>query len=378
MRAHRWMEKGPLIGAADHRRSDPIYLHRLFDAVVPRVRAATSWSRLDRRVSDPAETIKLFLWSWSTAAFYIAAIMGALWVRNTRVAKREWFDINNLDRARPILRYVTPTLIGTAFGCATLFIIALVEGPGFETSFKSVGEVMHQSLPWFPLAMVMAFVAVVLSDANLSDGQLRWRKILIRGMCGGLAMALVGLLTGSIIIPEGIESFARARSLVIDSKVHAAGIEVILFIAVQIGLIASVLCVSIQVSEFYTLGSRCLAGKHVAAVTRQGPVFSMFFDPAGHAALLSTDGAGTGPSQALCQGEWQQFPEGTAVKWTTGKEEDPSQGGRVRPDFGLRRFTDLRRIRGTLLRCGRVHRSGALGSQSPMTCEQGQYRRPVR
>ena len=42
-----------LIGAADHSRSDPIYLHRLFDAVVPRVRAATSWSRLDRRVSDP-------------------------------------------------------------------------------------------------------------------------------------------------------------------------------------------------------------------------------------------------------------------------------------------------------------------------------------
>ena len=51
------------------------------------------------------------------------------------------------------------------------------------------------------------------------------------------------------------------------------------------------------------------------------------------------------------------------------KRGNPSQGGRVRPDFGLWQFTDLRRIRGTLL--GAASTLSCAGSQSPMTCEQG-------
>jgi hypothetical protein len=278
----------------------------------------------------PKETIKLFLWSWSTAAFYIAAIMGALWVRNTQVAKREWFDINNLERARPILRYATPTLIGTAFGCATLFIIALAEGPGFQTSLKSVGEVMHQSLPWFPLAMVMAFIAIVLSDTNLADNRLRWRKILIRGICGGLAMAIVGFLTSTMIVHSDIAAFAGAHRLAVPREVEKVEPYVSLFVAAQICLLASVLCVSVQVSELYTVGTRSLVGKRAQAVARQGPIFSVFFGPAGQACLLPANASDCSPAHALCEGQWQQFPEGTVVKWTTTDEHQCKAG-----DLGL-------------------------------------------
>jgi hypothetical protein len=264
----------------------------------------------------PTEKIATFLWLWSTAAVYMAAIMGALCVRGARVAKRQWFDINNLERDRPLLRYVTPTLIGTAFGCATLFIIALGQGPGFETSFKSVGEVMHLSLPWFPLAMVMACIALVLSDTNWRGDRLGWRKMFVRGISGGLAMALVGLVTSYIVIPEAVVNLAEQRSLVPNTRVHQASIYVSLFIAIQIGLTASILCVGVQVSEFSTARTPSLAGKDVQAVAPQGPVFSMFFDPAGSVSLFSANASEVSRAHPLCQGRWQQFPEGTVVKWT--------------------------------------------------------------
>lgn len=270
----------------------------------------------------PRETIGLFMWSWTTALFYFAAIIGSLWVRNTRVARREWFDINNLDRARPIPRYVAPTLVGTALGSAALFIIAFLGGPGFKSSFTdSVGEAMHEALPWFPLAMVMALIAVVLSDADLGDERLRWRKIMVRSLCGGLVMGLVAYVDSRMIVYFWISGA--------PAEVIKVGRHLSLFHAAQIGLFAAVLCGIVQVSELYTARARSLVGKRLKAVTWQGPMFCMSFDPAGQAALLSTNGSGA--PHALCQGEWQQFPEGTAVKWTTGKEEIRRKAGA----FGL-------------------------------------------
>ena len=93
----------------------------------------------------PSQPFEIYVWSLSTAAFYIAAIFGALSVRNTRIANRIWFDLNNLDRDRPILRYVTPTLMGAALGCLTLFAIALVGGPGFKPEIVTaqVGDLVQ-------------------------------------------------------------------------------------------------------------------------------------------------------------------------------------------------------------------------------------------
>ena len=75
-------------------------------------------------------------------------LYGELWrtrVRNARIARREWFDINDFRRERPLLRYVTPILVGTAFGAATLSIIAVIGGPGFKASFGEAGNAIRIS-----------------------------------------------------------------------------------------------------------------------------------------------------------------------------------------------------------------------------------------
>src|SRR5262249_161777 len=181
----------------------------------------------------PPDLIGLFLWSWTTAFFYFAAILGSLWVRNSRIAKREWFNINNLERARPIPRYVTPTLVGTVLGCVALFIIAFLGGPGFKSPFSdSVVEAMQESLPWFALAMLVALIAVVLCDSDLGEDRHRWRRIIVRSVCGGAAMALVAYLDGGMIISSRIPLGAPAA-------VTQAGNYLSIFLAAQIGLFAS-------------------------------------------------------------------------------------------------------------------------------------------
>ncbi|MGZ9092215.1 MAG: hypothetical protein ACXW3T_11680, partial [Rhodoplanes sp.] len=70
---------------------------------------------------------------------------------------------------------------------------------------------------------------------------------------------------------------------------------------------------------------------YLRVLTRQGPAFSVFFDPSGKASLLSEAEAGIEPQQELRQGRWQHFPEGTAVKWKGRRAGDGDTLG----DFGL-------------------------------------------
>ncbi|MGZ8371390.1 MAG: hypothetical protein ACXW3G_00420, partial [Rhodoplanes sp.] len=162
----------------------------------------------------PSQPFEIYVWSLSVAAFYLAAIFGSLSVRNTRIAGRAWFDLNNLDRDRPILRYVTPTLVGAALGCITLFIIALVGGPAFKPSIGNFSEAFVQSAPWFPLAIFMAFIAVAVSDTQVIDGRSWWRKMIVNSVCGASVMILVGFLIGHIVISSSLSDLT-ANSLIL-------------------------------------------------------------------------------------------------------------------------------------------------------------------
>jgi hypothetical protein len=278
----------------------------------------------------PSQPFEIYVWSLSTAAFYIAAIFGALSVRNTRIANRIWFDLNNLDRDRPILRYVTPTLMGAALGCITLFAIALVGGPGFKRATLDFGEAFVQSAPWFALAVFMAFIAVAVADTQVIDDRFWRRKIIVNALCGAAVMVLVGFLNSQVVISNLLKARA-GQDLPIPDSVESAGLYLSLFLAAQMGLIALILCVLIQVVERFRMRLQSIAGKYLKVLTRQGLTFSMFFDPSGKASLLPEGDAGVEAPQEIRRGRWQHFPEGTAVRWGGRPAGDSDNIG----DFGL-------------------------------------------
>ncbi|UPT87452.1 chloride channel protein [Bradyrhizobium barranii subsp. apii] len=248
-----------------------------------------------------------FYWSWTTAAFYFFAIFGALVIRSVHVGRREWFDINDLERKRPIPVYAKSILLGGALGYVALVIIGLLGGPLFKIKkVDDIGdvlvEVVGQTLPWAPLAIVIAAIAISLSDSRFGTEQPSYGRLVARAAVGSLVMMFAGYLTSSIAY----------------RNVHdhgAATIYMSLFIAAQIGLVTVVLCVVVQMSELYTDGARSFAGKYIEGSTRQGRQFCMFLNKDGTACLRPPHRGGLKSSAVLCQGRWQQFPEGTAVKW---------------------------------------------------------------
>ena len=268
-------------------------------------------------------------WTWVVAAFYFSAVFVALAIRNARIVRREWFDLDNLRRERPILRYIMPTLAGMAVGCFTLVLIAVAGGPGFKASFSELGNAIIQSLPWFPLAIVLPLIAIVLCDTPFEyRGFLR--AALVRAMYGAIVMALVGVLTSGFSVSNGVESFAQDHQMAIPASVKQAGLYVSLFIASQIAVLVFVLCFVIQVADRYTSTAPRLAGEYIDVVTRQGPEFSIFFGNMGEASLLDSKGKGIAATPVLCRGQWQMFAEGTAVRWNA-EEGAPKAAG----SFGL-------------------------------------------
>lgn len=236
----------------------------------------------------PTGTLGLFAWTWLTAAFYFSTIFGTLAVRNARIARREWFDLNDLNRERPLLRYVTPIVVGTALGAITLSIIAVV---GARISSGEAGTAIIGALPWFPLATVMAAIVVVLSDGRLMEDGF-WRSTAARAGLGALIMALIGFLTSRLSIPISLTAFATGNKIDLTDAVRQIGIYTSFFIAAQIGLLAFVLCVIAQVAERYITRGRLpsAAGKFVELITRQGPEFSIVLDDACEAPFLPPTG----------------------------------------------------------------------------------------
>ncbi|WP_441235405.1 hypothetical protein [Bradyrhizobium sp. 930_D9_N1_4] len=281
----------------------------------------------------PTDTLGLFAWTWLTAAFYFSTIFGALAVRNARIARREWFDLNDLNRERPLLRYVTPIVVGTALGAITLSSIAVIGAKPNEA-----GAAISGTLPWFPLATVMAAIVVVLSDGRLMEDGF-WRSTAARAGLGALIMALIGFLTSRLSIPISLKGFALSHNIDLTEAVRQVGVYTSVFIAAQIGLFAFVLCVIAQVAERYITRSRlpAAAGKLVELITRQGSEFSISLEDACEASLFAANRTEKNIASTGCRGRWQLFPEGMAVKWSAGSGEGYCKVG----EFGLiRRYGD--------------------------------------
>ncbi len=135
-----------------------------------------------------------------------------------------------------MLRYVTPIMVGTALGTFTLLIIAVIGGQGFKASFGEAGAAIAQSLPWFPLATVMAVIVVVLSDGRLKEDRF-WHGTAARASLGALIMTLIGFLTSRLNISISLAAFVTSKDLELTNEVLRTGTYTSLFIAAQIGLL---------------------------------------------------------------------------------------------------------------------------------------------
>jgi hypothetical protein len=228
----------------------------------------------------PELPFETYTWSWSAAAFYLATIFSALLVRNTRVVQRQWFDMNNLERERPVFLYATPILVGTFSGWLMLSVIAFVGGPGFNPSLPlSLSEIgqkfvraLISSALWLPVAVVMATVVVTLSDAQFG-GQRSWRRnITINALAGGLLMAVVGFFNTKMVVTNLVAEHAGGAE--VPQKIEQIEYFVDAFIAFNIGVITFILCFIVQMFEVTRTKALVLEGKSLAISTRQGLMFN--------------------------------------------------------------------------------------------------------
>jgi hypothetical protein len=292
----------------------------------------------------PHDSPDIYLWSWTTAFFYAAAVISAMGVRELRITKRQWFNINEAKRERPIMNYISPTVVGTVIGCVTLVLIAL-KGPGFQFEIHGISDLQRAvrlSFPWFPLAIAIAFYALWLSDSDMFEEDSIWGAMMTRqSVSGGLIMALIGFFTADVSVTSRVELFAAEHKLDVIKGVRHAITSVDIFIALQIAIFATLLCFVVQIAEFYLGKSRRLAGRSFKIVGARGTALAMALDEMGHATLLS---AGEPEKKAhRLPGHLGSVPGGNSRSLEC--RERPRHGGqRHRHDFSVGGISNLRRL----------------------------------
>jgi hypothetical protein len=278
----------------------------------------------------PKQDIEIYFWSSSSAAYYLATVLTVLAVRDHRILKREWFDLNNFDRARPILRYIAPVLVSTAVGVLVLSLISIVGGPAFSGSFRNLAGPVREAVVWFPLAAVLACTIIAISDSRLIDERPALR-ICLRALLGASAMGLMGFFVGHFVVTNKINEFAAnsALDLKLYPEISPAKWYFSLFIAGQVWFLVFVLCIIVQIAEHLSLIAKSLRGKQIEVRMRDDVRYRIVFHNSGQAKLTSAyDGNLNVPSR---NGTWLQFPEGTAIKWSYQHDGQ----ARREADFGL-------------------------------------------
>jgi hypothetical protein len=270
-----------------------------------------------------------YFWTWSTAAFYAMTILATIAVREARISQRKWFDLNADNRRRPVENYAGPALIGTTVGCATLALIAAVDGPGFQFTIKGLSELqegLRLSLPWFPLAGAMSLISLWLVDTDL---KVLDRRMAVLSVAGGCIMALIGLCVAFLSVKTTMHGFASLHQLEATDPVQSAVLKVSIFIAVQIGIIATLLCAVVLISQFLISKAQRLCAYTWTATTFRGALFTIVLDRGGSARLAPLGAGCANACRSPREGRWMSFPEGTVVRWS-----EPDAGSRD-PTVGI-------------------------------------------
>jgi hypothetical protein len=261
----------------------------------------------------PTSIPQTYAWTWTTAIFYGITMLATIGVREARISQRKWSDLNAEHRQRPVEHYAGPALIGTTVGSATLVLVAAVDGPGFELSIKGLSEIqegLRLALPWFPLAGAMSLICLWLVDVDLKELDTR---VAILSAVGGCFMAIIGVCTAFYSVKTTAVLFAAQHQLTINDMVQDTILKVSIFIAVQIGIITTLLCAVVQISHFFISKAQSLCGNALTMATFRGTPFTIKLDRGGSAQFESAGCANAATSPR--NGRWMRFPEGTVVRW---------------------------------------------------------------
>ncbi len=256
----------------------------------------------------PQEHFMLWLWTLFSAAFYLAAVVGALLLRATAIAKLSWFDLDRNARRRPLSRYVGPIIFGGVCGYAALCIVhvinffALPQAEG-TTLLASVLVGMGQSFFWVPLAFIISFFALWVSDTDLRDTA--WVRWLSRALLAAMAMAFVGWLISDMIGHYTEKGLAGTSETFETAVVYAR-----LLIADFIAILTTLLMVLVQFQEHQVQEKENLAGQWLTLRSSDGGACDIRLEPDGR--VLH---AGPGPDDSSVVGTWIHYPEGQVVRW---------------------------------------------------------------
>jgi hypothetical protein len=271
-----------------------------------------------------------YAWTWTTAIFYAAAILTTIGMREAKISQRKWFDLNTDRRRRPIENYAGPTLIGTAVGGTVLVLIAYIDGPGFQFSIPGLSELqegVRLSLPWIPLAGAMSFISLWLVDSDLKVRD--WRAVAASSLAGGAIMGIIGLFTALYSMKTTVQVFADTHHLGAENvAVQGAVIKVSVFIAFQIGVITTLLCAVVLISQILIGKAQSLCASALTIATFRGTLFTILLDRGGAAHLVPQGAGSANACRAPREGRWIHFPEGTVVRWNEpdGGSHDPTAG----------------------------------------------------
>jgi hypothetical protein len=100
------------------------------------------------------------------------------------------------------------------------------------------------------------------------------------------------------------------------SELQDAVIKVSIFIAVQIGLITTLLCAVVLISQYLISREQCLCGSAWIARTFRGALFTVLLDRGGSARLVPQGAGSANACRSPREGRWISFPEGTVVRWS--------------------------------------------------------------
>jgi hypothetical protein len=306
-----------------------VYLSQLFKAIVI-TPLGNPWVS---SMQIPQDLLHIYFWSWTTAAYYVSAIIGSIIIREVRISYRNWFNINTMKRDIPLLKYVLPIIVGTIVGCVTLTLIALVNGPGFHLSVAGLSDLQEAvilSYNWYPLSIVITFVSLWLVDSTLCDDS--YALLLARSLRGGILMATIGFLTAYTANKSTVELTASSNHIHhVPVVVLQAVIYTSLFISLLIAIFSTALCFVVQLSEVQLEKTRLFVGSLLRFVSLQGVSFVVFLNRTGRALMLSPEKNERECGHPMAQGEWVQFPEGTVVQWKNGSGDNDRMIG----DLGI-------------------------------------------
>ena len=284
------------------------------------VPAAPDWFNVIKLI--PENRLDLFLWSAKTAAFYLVAIFAALKLRNTFIAQRSWFSLNNLERSRPYIRYFWPVVAGTVSGylCLVLIIFNDMElnlaqaGQQFLTATELAGH-------WAPLATIVSWLTLFICDTD--HKYLSRMKIIRRSLAGGLAMGVTGYGLNFILAQETVTKIASMG----NEKLAVAHYLSFAFLAALIFIFSTLLFGVVGYIEKNFQQKKDLSGKAIH-VKKENDPFTIKFSSKKLVHLFKGDAQQT-YGAACCTGSWIQYPAGTLIKWDTTEHLELAKIGKL-------------------------------------------------